>query len=649
MHGKDVPYFAEYLQLAGKAGMGELVNVDEIEVGFKDALIVLDMQNDHLPVTALNPQGGAMGVDEGCSIVPLVVDLMDQFSTRGGMVLVTRDYHPISHCSFIDEGGRFPAHCVQGTVGADFYQPVGECLHRLRQSKFSEGRAEVVFKGFHENVDSLSAFEHPEAPGYTRRSSGAGLEDDGHLEGTALLSDCSAAWTGASVLKSSNSKYDVNAPPDVLASQRRVKMSELLRKRGIRRVFLCGLSLDNSVAETAANAANAGFSDINVILDATRAQHLPGIGEFGTGFMQDPAVTRDKLVNAGVRLVPVAAILPNLERINPVNEIEEIKQGFPSKLGPFALVRAKKISLYVDREKRTFRAVAPLPEIRSLEAHDVAPEGTIATVRPLTLDDDARKRAGIPASAAEFTWAYPVGAGTFADQARAYFSITTPSAAFFVYGGFIYFDKVGRVVGVMAISLGRGLNFESPLPWPREYTMALEDRWHPVTAPFLRERGARLFVWINPGERIEPMVGGEPWRVSDHGAFVYLFHEDLKATDERDAVYAVSQDEVETTIANIGRVGFEMEDVRAARMVRNSLGIGTGEATACVMSAFQEWDVDGSGTINEDELAEAMKSLDPNLSDATISRLFKAADVNRNGVIEFEEFVKWVYGHVVEE
>ena len=33
-------------------------------------------------------------------------------------------------------------------------------------------------------------------------------------------------------------------------------------------------------------------------------------------------------------------------------------------------------------------------------------------------------------------------------EALAYFSITTPSSAFFVYGGYIYFDKRGRVVAM---------------------------------------------------------------------------------------------------------------------------------------------------------------------------------------------------------
>lgn len=34
-------------------------------------------------------------------------------------------------------------------------------------------------------------------------------------------------------------------------------------------------------------------------------------------------------------------------------------------------------------------------------------------------------------------------------QALGYYSISTPSAAFFVYGGYIYFDKMGRVVAVL--------------------------------------------------------------------------------------------------------------------------------------------------------------------------------------------------------
>ena len=41
-------------------------------------------------------------------------------------------------------------------------------------------------------------------------------------------------------------------------------------------------------------------------------------------------------------------------------------------------------------------------------------------------------------------------------QALAAFSISTPSAAFLVYGGYVYFDRMGRVKGVSLSSIFDG-------------------------------------------------------------------------------------------------------------------------------------------------------------------------------------------------
>lgn len=78
-----------------------------------DALIVVDVQNDFLP-------GGALGVDEGDQVVPLLNRYMQRFAANGATVVLTRDWHPVNHCSFAARGGPWPPHCVQNTAGAAF-------------------------------------------------------------------------------------------------------------------------------------------------------------------------------------------------------------------------------------------------------------------------------------------------------------------------------------------------------------------------------------------------------------------------------------------------------------------------------------------------------------------------------------------------
>ncbi|HUX90752.1 MAG TPA: isochorismatase family protein [Gallionellaceae bacterium] len=78
-----------------------------------DALLVTDIQNDFLP-------GGSLAVQRGDEVVPLLNRYIDLFVARKLPVFATRDWHPEHHCSFREQGGPWPPHCVAGTRGAEF-------------------------------------------------------------------------------------------------------------------------------------------------------------------------------------------------------------------------------------------------------------------------------------------------------------------------------------------------------------------------------------------------------------------------------------------------------------------------------------------------------------------------------------------------
>ena len=79
-----------------------------------DALIVVDVQNDFCP-------GGALPVDEGHHVVPIINLLLRRFD----LVVFTRDWHPHNHCSFGDPpeftDGSWPEHCRANSPGAEFH------------------------------------------------------------------------------------------------------------------------------------------------------------------------------------------------------------------------------------------------------------------------------------------------------------------------------------------------------------------------------------------------------------------------------------------------------------------------------------------------------------------------------------------------
>lgn len=88
-------------------------NTDKIELGKGDILVIIDVQNDFLP-------GGSLAVPEGDQVIPVLNGYIDQFNNRQLPVLATRDWHPADHCSFIQQGGPWPEHCIADSKGAEF-------------------------------------------------------------------------------------------------------------------------------------------------------------------------------------------------------------------------------------------------------------------------------------------------------------------------------------------------------------------------------------------------------------------------------------------------------------------------------------------------------------------------------------------------
>ena len=195
----------------------------------RDALVVIDVQNDFCP-------GGALAVADGDAVVPACNALIRRFEH----VVLTQDWHPPGHRSFasahpgrspfetieLDYGAQtlWPDHCVQGTAGA--------ALH----AGLDATRAELlVRKGFRPAIDSYSAF----------------YEND-------------------------------RASPTGLAGY--------LRERGFMRVFLCGLATDYCVAWSALDARRLHF-DAVVVLDACRAIDLGGSLERALASMRAAGVS----------------------------------------------------------------------------------------------------------------------------------------------------------------------------------------------------------------------------------------------------------------------------------------------------------------------------------------------------------------------
>ena len=188
-----------------------------ITLSKKDALLIVDMQNDFMP-------GGALPVEEGDQIIDNVNKVAEIFKKNNALIVLTQDWHPEDHMSFAsahpgkEPGDAFqsegigpvlwPDHCVQGSEGANFHNKL----------KLDLAHA-IIRKGYNPKVDSYSGF----------------IENDKKSE------------TG---------------------------LAGLLKSLKIKRIFICGLALDYCCYFTALDGIDFGFK-VYFLVNLSRGIDLP--------------------------------------------------------------------------------------------------------------------------------------------------------------------------------------------------------------------------------------------------------------------------------------------------------------------------------------------------------------------------------------
>ena len=200
-----------------------------ITIDDHDVLLAIDLQADFMP-------GGALAVEQGDSIVRLVNALIRRFAN----VVVTQDWHPPGHASFASTHGAEPfartrLHYGDQTLWPD-HSVQGTAGAALHPALEVDKAFLILRKGMHTGVDSYSAF----------------VEADGRTT------------TG---------------------------LAALLRARGVKRVFCCGLATDYCVAFSALDARAAGF-DAFVVDDACRAIDAEGSLDAAWARMNEAGVHR---------------------------------------------------------------------------------------------------------------------------------------------------------------------------------------------------------------------------------------------------------------------------------------------------------------------------------------------------------------------
>lgn len=116
----------------------------------KRMLLIVDPQVDFV-TGSLKTKYGMLAMENLCRM------LMNEGVLRYDEIVVTSDSHPANHCSFTEQGGPFPSHCVAGTHGFELYPSLEEVLKLL--GRYCGLRTRRLAKGTNPDREEFSIFQ----------------------------------------------------------------------------------------------------------------------------------------------------------------------------------------------------------------------------------------------------------------------------------------------------------------------------------------------------------------------------------------------------------------------------------------------------------------------------------------------------------
>ena len=119
-------------------------------------LVIVDYQFDFYD------PAGTLHVEHGEDFAERIAAIMPQYDN----IVFTLDWHPVGHCSFKENGGLWPEHCVQYTPGAGIH-PL------LVKTAVEEGKNITIYrKGFAVDFEEYGAFVELVDPTQERYTTG---------------------------------------------------------------------------------------------------------------------------------------------------------------------------------------------------------------------------------------------------------------------------------------------------------------------------------------------------------------------------------------------------------------------------------------------------------------------------------------------
>ena len=134
-------------------------------------LIIVDPQVDFTT--------GSLATAKGPAAMDYLAKALNEGAWKNyGWIIVTQDAHPANHCSFVEQGGVFPPHCVQNTEGMNVYPALQGVLDGLMQQNLGL-EIHYMQKGDLADKEEFSIFQNAHSGEKLRRT----IEEFQHFEG----------------------------------------------------------------------------------------------------------------------------------------------------------------------------------------------------------------------------------------------------------------------------------------------------------------------------------------------------------------------------------------------------------------------------------------------------------------------------------
>ena len=115
----------------------------------KKILIIIDAQYDFI--------NGTLSVNGAQVKMEALADFILSHYGDYDLIVLSADFHPITHCSFEKNGGTWPIHCVQHSHGASIFQPIMDAIEKTGIDFC------VLTKGVDEDHEEYSVLKNSES------------------------------------------------------------------------------------------------------------------------------------------------------------------------------------------------------------------------------------------------------------------------------------------------------------------------------------------------------------------------------------------------------------------------------------------------------------------------------------------------------